>query len=94
MRTNLINDHYEKHRCFIFKNLETIRSNTTSQKLKKMKRIAELIERKGRQKSARINNMLKNARYFDLLIPFSVTLILNKTNFTIANNTYMIQFIK
>ena len=70
MRTNLINEHYEKNRCFkktqcfICKNLETIKSNTTSQKLKKMKRIAELIKRKGRQKSARINNILKNARYF------------------------------
>ena len=38
---------------------------TICQKLKKkMKRIAVLIKRKGRQKSARINNMLKNARYF------------------------------
>ena len=44
---------------------------------KKMKRIAELIKRKGRQKSTRIKNMLKMQDIFDLLIPFSVTLILN-----------------
>ena len=44
--TNLINDHYEKKnrcfkktQCFICKNLETIKSKTTSKKLKKMKRI-------------------------------------------------------
>ena len=69
MRTNFINDHYEKHRCFkktqcfIIKNLKAIKSNTISQKCKKMKRIAELVKRKGRQKSERINKMLKNARY-------------------------------
>ena len=48
----------------------------------KIKRIAELIKRrKGRQKSARINNMLKIQNIFDLLIPFSVTLILNRKKF-------------
>ena len=52
----------------------------------KIKRIAELIKRrKGRQKSARINNMLKMHDIFDLLIQFSITLILNKKNITTAN---------
>ena len=68
MTTMKKNRCFKKTQCFICKNLETIKSNTTSRKVKKMKRIAELIKRKGRQKSARINNMLKMQDTFDLLI--------------------------
>ena len=48
--------------------------------------VSNSVQWKRRQKSAQINNMLKMQDIFDLLIPFSVTLILNKKNFTIANN--------
>ena len=40
----------------------------------------------GKTKSARINNMLKMQDMSDLLIQFSITLILNKKNITTANN--------
>ena len=69
----------------VFKQLKATQPARNS---KKMKSIAELIKCKWWQKSARINNMLENARYFWPFDPSLVTLILKKKNSTIANNVY------
>jgi len=49
--------------CYVCKRIEESKDDFTKKRIKKLKRVKDIIKHKGCQKSARIKKMLKNARF-------------------------------
>ena len=68
-KQNLIEDFYQQNKCsnsntcYVCKRIEESKDDFTKKKLKRLKRVKDIIKHKGCQKSARIKKMLKNARF-------------------------------
>ena len=66
LRENLINDYYDKNhcinndKCFVCNKLKDVKEDYIKVKIKRLKRVKEIIKHKGKQKTARINKMLRN----------------------------------
>ena len=64
IRENLIDDYYKKNQClnskncYVCKRIQDNKDEFVRIKLKRLKRVKEIIKHKGCQKTARINNML------------------------------------
>ena len=65
LRENLIDDYYNRNHCinqrncFVCNRLKDIKNDYIELKLKRLKRVREIIKHKGLQKTARINRMLR-----------------------------------
>ena len=68
-KQNLIGRFYQQNQCFnpntchVCKRIEESKDDFTKKRLRRLKRVRNIIKHKGCQKTARIKKMLKNARF-------------------------------
>ena len=68
-KQNLIKIFYRQNKCinsntcYVCKRFEESKDDFTKKRIKRLKRINDIIKHKGCQKSARIKKMLKNSRF-------------------------------
>ena len=68
-KQNLIEDFYQQNKCvnsntcYVCKRIEETKDDFTKKRIKRLKRVKDIIKHTGCQKSARNKKMLKNARF-------------------------------